>query len=44
MSRPTAAPVLYKLTAAGRKTLGQQRQVWSAFMVAVQKAAGLEYA
>lgn len=34
----------YKLTAAGRKTLGQQRQVWSAFMVAVQKAAGLEYA
>ena len=34
----------YKLTAAGRKRLLQQRQVWSAFMVAVQRAAGLEYA
>jgi transcriptional regulator len=34
----------YKLTAAGRKRLLQQRQLWSAFMVAVQRAAGLEYA
>jgi PadR family transcriptional regulator len=34
----------YKLTPAGRKRLGQQRQTWSAFMVAVQRAAGLEYA
>jgi DNA-binding PadR family transcriptional regulator len=34
----------YKLTAAGRKKLLQQRQVWSAFMAAVQRAAGLEYA
>jgi PadR family transcriptional regulator len=34
----------YKLTAAGRKKLVQQRQVWSTFMLAVQRAAGLEYA
>ena len=34
----------YKLTAAGRKTLALQRQRWSAFVSAVQRAAGLEYA
>jgi PadR family transcriptional regulator, regulatory protein PadR len=34
----------YKLTPVGRKKLGQQREVWSAFMLAVQRAAGLEYA
>ena len=34
----------YKLTPAGRKKLVQQREVWSAFMLAVQRAAGLEYA
>ncbi len=34
----------YKLTAAGRKKLTQQRQAWSVFMTAVQRAAGLEYA
>ena len=34
----------YKLTAAGRKRLVQQRETWSAFMAAVQRAAGLEYA
>jgi len=34
----------YKLTAAGRKKLTQQRQAWSVFMAAVQRAAGLEYA
>ena len=34
----------YKLTAAGRKKLLQQRQAWSVFMSAVQRAAGLEYA
>ena len=34
----------YELTAAGRKRLGQQRETWSAFMAAVQRAAGLEYA
>jgi transcriptional regulator len=34
----------YKLTPAGRKKLAQQRQTWSAFMLAVQRAAGLEYA
>jgi len=34
----------YKLTAAGRKRLLQQRAAWSAFMLAVQRAAGLEYA
>jgi transcriptional regulator len=31
----------YKLTAAGRRKLAQQRQTWSAFMLAVQRAAGL---
>jgi PadR family transcriptional regulator PadR len=34
----------YKLTPAGRKRLTQQRQAWSVFMGAVQRAAGLEYA
>jgi transcriptional regulator len=34
----------YKLTAAGRKRLLQQRQAWSVFMSAVQRAAGFEYA
>jgi len=34
----------YKLTAAGRRKLGQQRRTWSVFMSAVQRAAGLEYA
>lgn len=34
----------YKLTAAGRKKLTQQRHAWSVFMAAVQRAAGLEYA
>jgi transcriptional regulator len=34
----------YRLTPAGRKKLDQQREVWSAFMLAVQRAAGLEYA
>ena len=34
----------YRLTAAGRKKLTEQRQAWSVFMSAVQRAAGLEYA
>jgi transcriptional regulator len=34
----------YKLTAAGRRKLTQQRQAWSVFMSAVQRAAGREYA
>jgi transcriptional regulator len=34
----------YRLTPAGHKKLMQQREVWSAFMLAVQRAAGLEYA
>lgn len=34
----------YKLTAAGRRKLVQQRQAWTVFMSAVQRAAGLEYA
>ena len=34
----------YKLTAAGRKMLAQQRETWSAFMTAVQRAAGPDYA
>ena len=34
----------YRLTSAGRKKLGQQRETWSVFMAAVQRAAGLEYA
>ena len=34
----------YTLTRAGRKVLGEQRKHWSAFMHAVQSAAGLGYA
>ena len=34
----------YTLTAAGRKVLAQQRRAWSAFMQAVQAAAGLGHA
>src|SRR3954469_7911019 len=31
----------YKLTAAGRKRLTQQRESWSVFMAGIQRAAGL---
>ena len=34
----------YTLTAAGRKVLAEQRRTWSAFIEAVQAAAGLGYA
>lgn len=34
----------YTLTAAGRKVLAEQRSHWSAFMQAVQAAAGLGHA
>jgi PadR family transcriptional regulator PadR len=34
----------YTLTASGRKVLAEQRRNWSAFMQAVQAAAGLGYA
>lgn len=34
----------YRLTASGRKVLADQRKTWSAFMRAVQAAAGLDYA
>lgn len=34
----------YRLTNAGQKVLAERRQHWSAFMQAVQQAAGLEYA
>jgi PadR family transcriptional regulator PadR len=34
----------YRLTAAGRKVLAAQRKTWSAFMAAIQAAAGLDYA
>ena len=34
----------YSLTPAGRKVLAAQRRTWSAFMQAVQSAAGLDYA
>lgn len=34
----------YKLTAAGRQMLSEQRRSWSAFLTAVQRAAGLENA
>src|ERR687896_2333784 len=34
----------YTLTAAGRKVLIEQRRGWSAFMQAVQAAAGVGYA
>jgi PadR family transcriptional regulator, regulatory protein PadR len=34
----------YRLTAAGRRMLAARRKGWSAFIRAVQKAAGVEYA
>lgn len=34
----------YKLTPKGRKMLSAQRRSWSAFLLAVQQAAGLEHA
>jgi PadR family transcriptional regulator, regulatory protein PadR len=34
----------YTLTATGRKVLAEQRKQWSAFMQAIQAAAGLGYA
>lgn len=34
----------YKLTAAGEKVLSDQRRSWSSFLLAVQRAAGLENA
>lgn len=34
----------YKLTPAGRKMLSEQRRRWSAFLMALQRAAGLENA
>jgi transcriptional regulator len=34
----------YKLTAAGRKVLAEQRETWSVFMDAIQRAGGTEYA
>jgi transcriptional regulator len=34
----------YRLTGTGRKVLAEQRKNWSAFMQAVQAAAGLGYA
>jgi PadR family transcriptional regulator PadR len=34
----------YTLTPSGRKVLAEQRKNWSAFMQAVQAAAGLDYA
>jgi len=34
----------YKLTPAGRKMLSEQRRNWSAFLAALQRAAGLEHA
>ena len=34
----------YKLTAAGRKVLAQQRRTWSAFVAALRRAGGLENA
>jgi transcriptional regulator len=34
----------YALTAQGRKVLAERRKTWHAFMQAVQRAAGLDYA
>ena len=34
----------YKLTPAGRKMLAEQRRSWNTFLIAVQRAAGLENA
>jgi transcriptional regulator len=34
----------YRLTAAGRKILSAERDNWTAFMTAIQKASGIDYA
>ena len=34
----------YRLTATGRRVLGERRKGWSAFTEAVRQAAGLDYA
>ena len=34
----------YRLTATGRRVLAERRKSWSAFMQAIQQAAGLGYA
>src|SRR5215469_15258183 len=34
----------YKLTPAGRKVLAEQRRSWSSFLLALERAAGLEHA
>jgi transcriptional regulator len=34
----------YRLTVEGRRVLAEQRRTWSAFMQAIQQAAGLDYA
>jgi transcriptional regulator len=34
----------YKLTPAGRKVLAEQRRSWNSFLLALQRAAGLEHA
>lgn len=34
----------YTITSSGRKVLAEHRKTWSAFMQAVQAAAGLDYA
>lgn len=34
----------YRLTAEGRRVLAERRKTWSAFIRAVQRAAGVEYA
>jgi PadR family transcriptional regulator PadR len=34
----------YRLTAAGRRMLSEQRESWSTFFMALQRAAGLENA
>jgi transcriptional regulator len=34
----------YKLTPSGRRMLSEQRRSWSAFLIALQRAAGLENA
>jgi DNA-binding PadR family transcriptional regulator len=34
----------YRLTSDGRRVLAERRKSWSAFMQAVKRAAGLDYA
>ena len=34
----------YKLTTAGKKVLAEQRETWSVFMDAIQRAGGTEHA